>query len=192
MRPSPCRDRKSGFTLIELLVVIAIIAILIGLLLPAVQKVREAAARIKCANSLKQIGLACHNFESSYQRFPTGLRVATPSGAGKQTTDSGTNLFIELLPFFEQDNLRKNWDMIDNRNNVFVKNGTNYVGSPNSLSAQVIKILICPSAQFPSEQLAVTTGSQQAYYGVNSYVGNGGTRQYYYTDATKDGVFYAG
>jgi prepilin-type N-terminal cleavage/methylation domain-containing protein len=99
-------SRKRGFTLIELLVVIAIIAILIGLLVPAVQKVREAAARIQCANNMRQIGIGLHNYHSSYNHFmPPRGDLQSPNQNGVYTVYGGW--MCNLLPYVEQDNLSK-------------------------------------------------------------------------------------
>jgi prepilin-type N-terminal cleavage/methylation domain-containing protein len=132
--PSP--RRRSAFTLIELLVVIAIISTLIGLLLPAVQKVREAAARTQCQNNLKQLGLALHNYHDAYQHLPSSVR---PAGVTPLPRISWT---IGLLPFFEQDNLRRNYDL------------TTTWGSPANLpiTSQPVKIFQCPSAPNPNRQ----------------------------------------
>ncbi len=100
-------SRRPGFTLIELLVVIAIIAVLIGLLLPAVQKVREAANRMSCANNLKQIALGAHNYQSTHSKLPPGFLGAAPVfGAGGNFNNyQHVGVLVYLLPYVEQDNL---------------------------------------------------------------------------------------
>ena len=190
--------RRKGFTLIELLVVIAIIAILIGLLVPAVQKVREAAARTQCLNNLKQIGLAAHAHQDVYKRLPSGLNlpISTQSGAvfptnflvksGKIGQPPLPGQFVSwgeaLLPFIEQANLQKNL-------NLTQREYANCNG-PNSTGAQVVQIYVCPSDNLPNPVSTYTSGGTTYYFGMNSYGANGGTRSWYISSMTTDGVFY--
>src|SRR3712207_6392352 len=99
---------RTGFTLIELLVVIAIIAILIALLVPAVQKVRDAAARAQCQNNLKQIGVALHNYHDANKTFPAGGHSVPP--AASINDQDGLNWAIEILPYIEQQALFNQYD----------------------------------------------------------------------------------
>jgi prepilin-type N-terminal cleavage/methylation domain-containing protein/prepilin-type processing-associated H-X9-DG protein len=184
---------RSGFTLIELLVVIAIIAVLIGLLLPAVQKVRQAASRISCASNLKQIALAAHNYHDTHEKFPPGARL--PVLVGERPT-GGSNVWVELLPYFEQDNLRKRWDGHDNRNNV--------AGGRNAIQAQVIEILRCPSDPLAQPVVELTAANALSppwswgFYGMSSYGGNAGTRSVNpggppaFPGISRDGIFFLG
>jgi prepilin-type N-terminal cleavage/methylation domain-containing protein len=139
--------RRSGFTLIELLVVIAIIAILIGLLLPAVQKVREAAARMQCSNNLKQIALASMNYESANSVLPPGMLGGNASTGffGGQ----GVGCLFFMLPYIEQDNLFRQFV---NNYSIDLIPGTNWWGlNPDfSLSYTKVKTFLCPSATFNS------------------------------------------
>jgi prepilin-type N-terminal cleavage/methylation domain-containing protein len=141
--------RKRAFTLIELLVVMAIIAILIGLLLPAVQKVRAAAARMQCSNNLKQIGLAVHDFQGVYNVVPPAEGMSRafmlanypmvnsrPYGSYTSPTDTTGTIFYYILPYIEQDNVYA----LSNGNSMTLDaSGNPLVG------AQVIKTFICPS-----------------------------------------------
>jgi prepilin-type N-terminal cleavage/methylation domain-containing protein len=160
---APRRDRpRGGFTLIELLVVIAIISVLVGLLMPAVQKVREAANRIACANNLKQLGLAALNYESDRHTLPPGriVRVNPDNDDQDPQLRGGATWAVYLLPYLEQDSAFKRWDF-----NLW------YHYQDQAVRMFNVPTYFCPSRRSPSSPPAVSlSGDLVAFPGVQKNI----------------------
>jgi len=181
------RTGRRGFTLIELLVVIAIIAILIGLLLPAVQKIREAANRMKCSNNMKQCALACHNYNDTTGSLPPAVLIGRGIG-WNDDNNNGPNWLVLILPYVEQGNLFSTYQVnIQNYQQLSPPNltgGSNDQGWRN-MSLNKINYYVCPSDPFASIQLQRNGRNwERGSYGANAGPGtpdqtqNGQSPQY--------------
>jgi prepilin-type N-terminal cleavage/methylation domain-containing protein/prepilin-type processing-associated H-X9-DG protein len=189
---------RTGFTLIELLVVIAIIAVLIGLLLPAVQKVRDAAARMQCQSHLKQLALACHNHHDATQGLPAGQAIPSDptSYYGPWDGERYNSYLVPLFPYVEQEALyrlcRQGYDSFQDLN-TWPEGGR---GAVNAQPAS--KVLRCPADALPADGVYQQYAPGEAgfpqgqYWGLTSYGANWGTQQYPegVSPLLKDGVFH--
>ena len=181
----PGSEKRRAFTLIELLVVIAIIAVLIALLLPAVQAAREAARRAQCVNNMKQLALACHNYESSNLSFPMGDHIGRNTDGTGMRQDFGH--FVALLPFYEGGTV---W-------NAMNCSLTALVGTNSTVNASGMSTLWCPSDDVAGLTMPNTpdsTGWDNVYQPMkySSYAGNMGSLPYRWDDAKlaqSNGIF---
>jgi prepilin-type N-terminal cleavage/methylation domain-containing protein/prepilin-type processing-associated H-X9-DG protein len=177
--------RRKGFTLIELLVVIAIIAILIGLLLPAVQKVREVAARMKCSNNLKQLGLALHNYEGATGKLPP-LYPGTAPGSSTFNYKYTWSVLAQLNPYLEQTSIYNTMDLTQP-----MYDAANLITPQNQFAVvQMVPIFLCPS----DRGVPVSSAYGVTNMGPTNYVachGSGLSGGGYGSPVNADGIFSA-